>query len=110
MSISAIPDSQLMLGESGAVLDWSRSTVAYGDNRVMLTRMELRLLIALLEYAPGTAPRQQIIAMMWGESRWVRRHRSALPVWIFALRRRLAAIGLRSAIRTVRREGYCLTL
>ena len=42
------------------VLDWSRSTLSYRNGRVTLTRMELRLLLALLEHAPEPAPCQSL--------------------------------------------------
>src|SRR5439155_25346092 len=47
LAVSSVPDAQLMLGCRGVVLDASRSTIPRGANCVSLTRMELRLLIAL---------------------------------------------------------------
>lgn len=113
LSVSTVPDSQLAIGHSGVVLDWSRLTLNYRGTAVRLTRKELRLLLALLEYAPEPAPNRAIIAALWDGSGRRARERaclSALPVWVCSLRRRLAAIGLPHAVRTVRRVGYALVL
>jgi DNA-binding response OmpR family regulator len=109
LAVSRVPDSELAIGASGMVLDWSRSTIALRSNRARLTRMELRLLVALLEYAPGVAPAKELVRILW-EGSGVPRQRgmAALPVWVCALRRRLASIGAPDAIRTVRRVGYSL--
>ena len=108
LAVSSVPDSILVVGGRGVVLDWSRSTISLGSNRVSLTRMELRLLIALLEYAPAAAPREHLIASLWGTKspRALKERNVDLPVWICALRRRFAAIGLPRAIVTVRNTGY----
>jgi DNA-binding response OmpR family regulator len=113
LSVSSVPDSQLAIGHSGVVLDWSRSTLGYRGSAVRLTHKELRLLLALLEYAPEPAPNRALIAALWDGN--VRRSRekaylAALPVWVCTLRRRVAAIGLPNAVRTVRRVGYALAL
>lgn len=108
LAVSSVPDAHLVLGESGVTLDWSRSTISHGDNRVSLTRMELRVLLALLEHAPGVATREQLVARLWPLDAARPPRDASLPVWILALRRRFAAIGVTDAIRTVRATGYRL--
>jgi len=113
LAVSSVPDAQLPIGSKGAVLDWSRSTVSYRGNQVSLTRMELRLLVALLEVAPEPASREHLVAKMWGRActtacRGKGVGENVLPVWIRALRCRLATIGLQDVIRTVRKVGYAL--
>jgi DNA-binding response OmpR family regulator len=111
LSVSTVPDAQLAIGECGMILDWSRSTLSHRGSRVTLTRMELRLLLALLENAPNPVPYRAIIDSLWGaDATNVRRHAAALPVWVCSLRRRMASIGLPSAVRTARRFGYSLVL
>lgn len=107
LAISSVPDGEMALGKSGLMLDWTRSTLSSGQRRVPLTRMELRLLAALLEHAPATAPKKELIARMWPGAK-PGDGDAALPVWIFALRRRFTALGFPSAIRTVRAAGYSL--
>jgi len=111
LAITTVPDSELEIGTKGALLDWSKGVLSYRGNRVTLTRLELRLLVALLELAPKPATKDYLIEMLW-EANGPRRVklRTALPVWIHTLRRRLAFLGLPDAIRTERREGYSLTL
>lgn len=111
LAITTLPDAELAIGTRGARLDWSRGTLTYRGERVSLTRMELRLLVALLEAAPRAMSRDTLAAALW-QDRGARRDKlaSAIPVWICTLRRRLAAVGLPDAIRTVRRAGYALTL
>lgn len=111
LAVSSVPDGELVLGNGGIVLDWSRSTITRGAQRVSLTRMELRLLCALMEYAPGAASREQLASRLWpSHSDPAHKPDMALPVWICGLRRRLASLGLRDAIETVRHTGYRLSL
>jgi len=110
LAVSSVPDAELML-DGGLVLDWSRATLSRGENRTTLTQMELLLLLALLEFAPKPAPREHLIQRMWPQDNGGGQDKNAaLPVWVLGLRRRLAAIGLPDAIRTVRSRGYCLQL
>lgn len=91
-------------------VDWSRSTVCKGPNRVRLSRTELRLLEALLRANGATVPRLQLIERVWAGSALRRSEReNALTVYICTLRKRLCGIGLTSALQTVRRTGYRLT-
>ena len=111
LAVSTVPDSELVLGPSGATLDWANCAIRYNGNRVALTRMELRLLVALLEAAPNPASRRELAEMLWHDRKTKPKQPAmALPVWICALRRRLAAAGLPDAIRTVRQHGYSLEL
>jgi DNA-binding response OmpR family regulator len=111
LAVATVPDAELALGKHGVVLDWTRSTITRGSMSIPLTRMELRLLLALMEFAPGVASRQELVARLW-PSRCERASvvTTPLTVWVYALRRRFAAIGLPGAIRTVRNMGYSLTV
>ena len=112
LSVASVPDAELLIGRSGAVLDWSRSTVSFRGNRVTLSRMELRLLLALLECAPHPATKEELAGKLWGADaarRAGQTGEAALPVWVCALRRRLASVGLTDVIATVRNTGYALT-
>jgi DNA-binding response OmpR family regulator len=96
--------------KDGVFIDWSRSTVCNGPNRVRLSRTELRLLETLLRANGATIPRLQLIEQVWAGSALRRSEReNALTVYICTLRKRLRGIGLNSALQTVRRTGYRLT-
>ena len=110
LAVSSTSDAEVAIG-GGVLLDWSRATVSHGDNRTTLTQMELLLLLALLEYAPKPAPRDHLIRRLWPHGMVGGSDKNAaLPVWVLALRRRLASIGLPDAIKTVRGNGYSLQL
>ena len=88
-------------------IDWGRSTVQCRLDRVSLSRTELRLLAALLEATNHPLSRSQLIAKVWpGESGERVERENALAVYICTLRKRLAAVGLASALQTVRGVGY----
>ena len=111
LAVASVPGAEVALGSTDVMLDWSRSTISRGGNRVTLTRTELRLLTALMESAPEAASRDQLMNRLWPSvPERDRQLDSALAVWICGLRRRFAAIGLPHAIRTVRRSGYCLCI
>ena len=110
VAVSSVPDGQQLLGDELS-LDWSRGILARGEARVRLSRMELRLLAALMETAPAPVSRELLVARLWPGSgdRSSERER-ALSVWIFQLRRRFIALGLYDVIRTVRGIGYAIRL
>jgi len=111
LAISTVPGSELSIGKSGVVLNWSRSTLTHRGARVKLSRMELRLLLALLEDAPQPVSYRALIESLWDANpARARQHCAALQVWVCTLRRRLASIGLPNAITTKRQFGYSLTI
>ena len=110
LTVSSVPDAELLLGRRNVVLDWSRWTIAYGHNRGSLSRMELRLLAALMDSAPEAATREHLVSRLWEGAHRGSDCERAVAVWVFALRRKFAAIGLPRAIRTVRGTGYRLSI
>jgi DNA-binding response OmpR family regulator len=79
--------------------------------RVPLSRTELRLLAALLEDEGKHVQRCVIIARVWPDSALTTAEReNALAVYVCALRKRLSAVGLSSALQTVRGIGYQFVL
>lgn len=109
--IATVPDGEQAFGNGKLVLNWARGTLTHGDRRTTLSRMELRLLAALIDAAPGTISKQALIARLWPDkSSRSENHDRSLKVWICQLRRHLAAVGLPDAISTVRGVGYRLCL
>jgi DNA-binding response OmpR family regulator len=111
VAVSSVPDAELVIGQRGVVLDWSRGTLTLGQNRVSMSRMEVRFLAALMECAPNAASRAHLVSRLWptDASREADRDK-ALSVWIFALRRQLETIGIANGILTVRGVGYLLNI
>ncbi len=110
LAIATVPDAAVTLGQSGIELDWTASTLSARGQKIALTRMELRLLGALLERAPEVSPRSHLISRLWPGAKVCRDSEGALAVWICAIRRRFSALGVSEPIRTVRNSGYTLSL
>lgn len=108
LTIDSMQVAEERLGNSDVVVDWSRGTVTNGDSRTRLARMELRLLAALVEKSGKPISRSQLAARLWpnGSSE----KENGLAVYVCSLRKRFAAIGLASALRTVRGVGYRLEI
>lgn len=98
-------------GDASVLIDWSQSTIARGRRRVALSRTELRLLAALLEDGGKPVTRSVIIGRVWPDSALTTAQReNALAVYVCTLRKRLSAVGLASALQTVRGTGYRFVL
>jgi DNA-binding response OmpR family regulator len=98
-------------GDASVLIDWAQSAIACGRRRVPLSRTELRLLAALLEDEGKLVQRCVIIARVWPDSALTTAEReNALAVYVCALRKRLSAVGLSSALQTVRGIGYQFVL
>jgi two-component system phosphate regulon response regulator PhoB len=107
VSVDGVDDLVQRLRKGRLSVDWSRATVANGSNRVSLSRTELRLLGALLEHPGKAVSRPVLIARTWPRDPVVTPEReNALGVYVYTLRKRLAAIGFGDALRTVRGIGY----
>jgi DNA-binding response OmpR family regulator len=111
LMVSSVPDAEQRLGDGTLVLNWSRGTLARGDRQTALSRMEQRLLAALIDAAPGLISKADLAARLWPDSAdRSSSHYSSLKVWIWQLRRHFAAVGHPAAISTVRGVGYRLTI
>jgi DNA-binding winged helix-turn-helix (wHTH) protein len=109
LMVATVPEGEQAFGNGKLVLNWSRGTLAHGDRTTTLSRMELRLLAALIDAAPGPISKTDLVARLWSESsgRPGEREKS-LKVWICQLRRHFVAVGQPEAIDTVRGVGYRL--
>lgn len=111
LSLDSLEYETQTVGTGKVVVDWSRGTVTNVGSRVTLSRTELRLLSGLLEGHGTTVPRATLISRAWPKRKLPAAEcENALGVYIHSLRKRLAAIGLRNALQTVRRVGYRLEL
>jgi DNA-binding winged helix-turn-helix (wHTH) protein len=97
--------------EGALVIDWLASTVSHGRRRTSLSRTELRLLEALLEGAGNPVPRARLIERAWPGCEMTGADKgNDLAVYIYALRKQLARVGLADVLRTVRGTGYALVV
>ena len=111
LMVATVPDAEQAFGNGRLALNWARGTLAHGDRQTILSRMELRLLAALIDAMPGLASKETLIARLWPEvSGRSDNHEKSLKVWICQLRRHFVAVGLPDAIATVRGVGYRLAV
>lgn len=110
LTIDSMQVAEERLGDTDTVVDWSRGTISNGASRVHLARMELRLLAALVERDGKPISRAQLAARLWPTANGVSEKENGLAVYVCGLRKRLAAIGLASALQTVRGTGYRLVI
>lgn len=110
LSVATVPAGEQLLDNGTLLLDWSRGTLARGGRRTILSRMELRLLAALLEHAPHVVTREQLVSRLWPERAQQAERDNSLKVWICQLRRHFVAVGLPNSIHTARGTGYCLRI
>jgi two-component system response regulator MprA len=95
------------IGIGTLVVDWSRGTVACHHDQVSLSHTELRLLAALLEGEGKAVSRAELISRVWPNDALPTSEReNALAVYVWSLRKRLAAIGAAQALITIRGFGY----
>lgn len=109
LELSPSQSGSEVFGNGALTVDWSKLSIEHGDNRVSLTQTEIRLLSGLLAANGQIVPRRVLIEAAWPRSDPASRENS-LAVYICALRKRLASIGLGEALQTVRRVGYRIRL
>lgn len=109
LAMEPAPGDSRWPGNARMSVDWSAGTVANRDNRVALSRTELRLLNALIAAQGEPVSRADLIARAWPRDATAGLDReNALGVYICGLRKRLAMVGLASGLETVRGVGYRL--
>ena len=88
------------------VLDPLRHQVTVGGKSELLSAREYALLGYLIRNAGQVVTRQQILDSVWGAEPDV--YSNVVDLYVHYLRRKLAALGLKNALRTVRGVGYAL--
>lgn len=91
---------------SGLVLDPAAHTVSAGDESVLLTPTEYRLLGALASEAGAVVRRRALVQAGWPDGATV--HDNTLDSYLARLRRKLRSLGADETIVTVRGVGYSL--
>ena len=101
---SALSEERLAAG--AIVLDPLRHQVTVGGRGELLSAREYALLGYLIRNAGHVVTRQQILDSVWGAEPDV--YSNVVDLYVHYLRRKLAVLGLKSALRTVRGVGYAL--
>lgn len=92
----------------GLSYDPLRLEATHGGERAALSRNEGLLLEALVRARGAVVSRASLLQALWDDEEFV--DDNTLTVNVNRLRRKLEALGLDDAVRTVRGEGYALAL
>jgi len=103
---SAPPPEAAAVEHAGLAYDPHRLEASYAGRRAVLSRNEGLLLEALLRAGGRVVRRASLLQTLWDDEQFV--DDNTLTVNVNRLRRKLAALGLAEAVRTVRGEGYAL--
>lgn len=98
------PPGQAVLTYKSATLDIKNAVLMVGENRLELSRNELKLLSKLMEHQGRLVSRPQLMKLLWDDDVYV--NENSLTVNVNRLRRRLAEIGLPDLITTRKGMGY----
>lgn len=90
----------------GLTLDRSRGRVLFGDRSILLTPVEQRLLLRLIQARGAVVTREQLLLAAWSEETFV--EDNTLSVNMTRLRRKLQMVGFPGGIETARGLGYRL--
>ncbi|MEO4055268.1 response regulator transcription factor [Solibacillus sp. CAU 1738] len=89
---------------NGAVVDFSKSTIAYKEQTIELTKNEFFILRVLLNHVDKIVSRDELMRKLWDDERFV--NDNTLSVNVNRLRQRLEEIGLLDVIVTKKGLGY----
>ena len=92
----------------GLVLDWVNHSARRGDREVSLSQRQFALLHCLVQNGNRPVPVKEILEHVWGSQDATTGTREIVDVNVSQLRKRLARLGLRDAIKTYRGFGYGL--
>lgn len=93
-----------VLEHRGAVLNLSDASLAYGGERMELTKNEFRILQTLLENKGKVVSRDTLMTKLWQADSYV--EENTLTVNVTRLRKKLESAGLNEFIKTKVGSGY----
>ncbi|ARP49886.1 MULTISPECIES: response regulator transcription factor [Caproicibacterium] len=97
-----------LIENGGAILNLSDSTLSYQDQKLSLTKNELKILQALMEKKGRVVRRDDLMTRLWETDSYV--DENTLTVNINRLRKQLEKIGLKNFILTKKGLGYMVTV
>ena len=96
--------SSSMLEHKGMLLNLSDATLLYQEQKVELTKNELKILQTLIENKTQVVTRQTLMTRLWESDMYV--DENTLSVNVNRLRKKLTSIGLADSILTKKGIGY----
>ena len=96
--------SSSMLEHKGMLLNLSDATILYQEQKVELTKNELKILQTLIENKMQVVTRETLMTGLWESDMYV--DENTLSVNVNRLRKKLTSIGLEDSILTKKGIGY----
>ena len=96
--------SSSMLEHKGMLLNLSDATIVYEEQKVELTKNELKILQTLIENKTQVVTRETLMTRLWESDMYV--DENTLSVNVNRLRKKLTSIGLEDSILTKKGIGY----
>lgn len=96
--------SSSMLEHKGMLLNLSDATILYQEQKVELTKNELKILQTLIENKTQVVTRETLMTRLWESDMYVDENK--LSVNVNRLRKKLTSIGLEDSILTKKGIGY----
>ncbi len=96
--------SSSMLEHKGMLLNLSDATLLYQEQKVVLTKNELKILQTLIENKTQVVTRETLMTRLWESDMYV--DENTLSVNVNRLRKKLTSIGLEDSILTKKGIGY----
>lgn len=96
--------SSSMLEHKGMLLNLSDATLLYQEQKVELTKNELKILQTLIENKMQVVTRETLMTRLWESDMYV--DENTLSVNVNILRKKLTSIGLEDSILTKKGIGY----
>ena len=90
----------------GAMLNTGDNTLNYGETKIILTKNEYRILLALMESKGKIVSRERLMERLWETDSFV--DENTLTVNVNRLRKKLDAAGLKNFITTKFGVGYVI--
>ena len=93
-----------VLEHRGAMLNLTEATLTYRQEKIELTKNDLRILQVLMENKEKVVPRDTLMTKLWESDSYV--DENTLSVNVNRLRKKLEAVGLEDFILTKKGIGY----
>ncbi|MCY6957987.1 response regulator transcription factor [Clostridium brassicae] len=95
-----------VIEHNGVVLNINDSTLIYNENKIELTKNELRILLLLMKNIGKIISRDRIMRILWDDDTFI--NDNTLTVNVNRLRKSLEDIGIYNFIETKKGQGYVI--
>ncbi|AKN29941.1 transcriptional regulator [Clostridium carboxidivorans P7] len=95
-----------VLESRGVILNINDSTLSYNENKIELTKNELKILLLLMKNIGKIISRDRIMRILWDDDTFI--NDNTLTVNVNRLRKRLEDIGIKDFIETKKGQGYVI--